>query len=130
RSRSASRGRSASTGTSRSSVLFDPASHERLTETPWDEATARAAIEAIVADAEGVFDERTLWPAHPLDEDGETLPPLASLYLGASGVVWALDELERAGAAELRRRWAPVAAELCERYLADPDWDDGPVPSL
>jgi len=112
-------------------VLFGPANHERLTETRWDEPAARAAIEAIVADAEGAFDETTLWPAHPLDEDGETLPPLASLYLGASGVVWALDELERAGTAELRRHWAPLAAALCERYLADPDWDvDGPVPSL
>src|SRR5205823_3987447 len=80
---------------------------------------------------ESAFDERTLWPAHPLDEDGEPLPPLASLYLGASGVVSALDELERAGAVELRRRWAPVSQALCERYLAGPDWDvDGPVPSL
>jgi hypothetical protein len=39
-----------------------------------------------------------------------------------------LDELERLGAAEVRRDWAPVAAALHERYLADAE--DGPVPSL
>jgi hypothetical protein len=50
-------------------VLFDPSSHERLTETTWSESTARAAIGAIVADAESAFDEASLWPAHPLDED-------------------------------------------------------------
>jgi hypothetical protein len=112
-------------------VLFDPPSHERLTETPWDEVAVRTSIQAIVADAEAAFDEQALWPAHPLDEDGEPLPPLASLYLGASGVVWALHELERAGLVDLTRSWEPVAVALCDRYLADPDYDvDGPVPSL
>jgi hypothetical protein len=32
-------------------VLFEPASHEPLVDTPWSEAAARAAIAAIVADA-------------------------------------------------------------------------------
>jgi hypothetical protein len=112
-------------------VLFDEASHEGLTETPWDESAARAAIAEIVADAEAAFDERTLWPAHPIDEDGDPLPPLASIYLGASGVVWALNELARTGTAELGRSWSATAVELCDRYLADPDYDvEGPVPSL
>ena len=52
-------------------MLFEPASHEPLLETPWSEAQARAAIAAIVADAESAFDGQALWPAHPLDEDGE-----------------------------------------------------------
>jgi hypothetical protein len=116
-------------------VLLDPASHEPLVETPWSESRARAAIAAIVVDTEGGFDEQTLWCAHPLDEDGDLLPPLASLYLGASGVIWALDELERLRAAELRRNWATTALELHDRYLANPDFGDelrleGPVPSL
>ena len=116
-------------------MLFDPASHEPLVETPWSESRARAAIGAIVADAESTFDDQALWPAHPLDEDGDDLPPLASLYLGASGVIWALDELERLGAAELRRNWTTTAVELPDRYLSNPDFGDelgleGPVPSL
>src|SRR5436190_20152975 len=82
---------------------------------------------------ESAFDEQALWPVHTLDEDFGPLPPLASLYLGASGVAWALDELERLGAAELRRDWAPAAVRLHERYLATPDFGEhtgGAVPSL
>ncbi len=114
-------------------MLFDPPSHEPITERPWDDRRARAAIAAVVADAEGAFDDGSLWPAHPLDEEGGPLPQVASLYLGASGVIWALDRLGRAGAAELRRDWAPVAVGLVERYAARPDFEDevgGPVPSL
>ncbi len=116
-------------------MLFDPASHEPLLDRPWNESQARSSIAAIVAEAESAFDEQSLWPAHPLDEDGEPLPPLASLYIGASGVVWALDELERLGTAELRRNWAPTAVALHERYVSDPDFGhelglDGPAPSL
>jgi hypothetical protein len=114
-------------------VLFDPASHERLLNRPWNESRARSAIAAIIADAESAFDEQTLWQAHPLDEEHEPLPPLASLYLGASGVVWALDELERHGAAELGRSWATAALTLHERYLSAPDFGElvgGAVPSL
>ena len=38
-------------------MLFDPAAHESLTERPWTEAEARAAIAAIAAEAEARFDE-------------------------------------------------------------------------
>src|ERR1700730_1660952 len=114
-------------------MLFDPPSHERLTERRWDEPRARAAIAAIAADTEAAFDEGSLWPAHPHDEKVGRRPRLASLYLGASGVIWALHELERVGAAELRRDWAPVAVRLAEDYPFRPDFDvfvEGPVPSL
>jgi hypothetical protein len=115
-------------------MLFDPAVHEPLTDRPWTESGARAAIGAIAADAEAAFDANALWPAHPLDLEGGPLPAVASLYLGASGVIWALDELARAGVAEPGRDWAPVAAGLPERYLAAPDFPEdtggGAVPSL
>jgi len=114
-------------------VLFDPASHEPLIERPWDERRARAAIAAVVADAESAFDEDLWWPAHQLDLDGGPLATVASLYLGTAGVIWALHHLQRAGAVELRRDWAPVAVGLVEHYAAQPDFQDvveGPVPSL
>lgn len=113
-------------------MLFDPPSHERLHEEPWSESHVRAAVAAIVADVEDAFDEQTLWPAHPRDGiPGQPLPPLASLYLGASGVVWALDELARLGAVELRRSWAPVAVGLHEHYLAQAgEHHGGPLPGL
>src|SRR5581483_8275615 len=76
-------------------MLFDPPSHEQLTDRRWSEPCVRAAIAAIATDAEAAFDDGSLWPAHPRDEDNGPLPRLASLYLGASGVIWALHELER-----------------------------------
>ena len=105
-------------------MLYAPPSHEPLTERPWDEGSARAAIAAIVAETESAFDEAELWPAHPRDLDDGPLPAVSSLYLGASGVIWALHELERAGLADLGRDWAPVAVRLVEHYRAQPDFQD------
>jgi Lanthionine synthetase C-like protein len=114
-------------------MLFEPSGHEPLTSRPWDDGLARAAIAAIVADAESAFDERELWLAHPFDLDGGPLTRVASLYLGASGVIWALHDLARAGVAGLRSDWAPVAVGLVEQYSTTPDFQDlvdGTVPSL
>jgi hypothetical protein len=112
-------------------MLFDPAAHEPLTERPWDEAAVRDAVAAIVADAESAFEPDRLWPMHPR-EDEEESAPFTTLYLGASGVVWALERLARLGAADLSRDWAAVAAGLPERYAVHPDWEGegAPVPSL
>jgi hypothetical protein len=114
--------------------LFHAPSHEPLAGADWSEAAARAAIAAIAADAEEAFDPATLWPAHPLDEEGGPLPSPVGLYLGAAGVIWALDRLAGAGLAALTRPWAEVAAALPDRYLAKPDvpelTDGRPVPSL
>jgi lantibiotic modifying enzyme len=117
----------------RDTLLFDPARHESLAGIAWNEGIARRAIEAIVARTEDAFREDGLWPAHPQDLEDGPLPHVASLYLGASGVVWALHELERLGVVELRREWGEVAARLPDAYRARPDFPelvDGPVPSL
>lgn len=114
-------------------MLYAPESHEPLTERSWDAELARAAIGEIVAETESAFDEDELWPAHPRDLDDGPLPAVSSLYLGASGVIWALHELERAGLAEPGRDWAPVAVALIEHYRAQPDFQDlieGTAPSL
>jgi Lanthionine synthetase C-like protein len=113
--------------------LFDPRAHEALTERAWDVDRARAAIGAIVADAESAFAHESLWQPHPLDE-AEDEPPLArvaSLYLGAAGVIWALHALQRVGAVELAREWSKVVVSLPERYRGEPDFpEQGVVPSL
>jgi Lanthionine synthetase C-like protein len=115
-------------------VLFDPASHEPLTDRTWSVSRAQEAIRAIAEDAEAAYDPDGLWPAHPRDLEGGPLPAVASLYLGASGVIGALDELARAGVVAPRRDWAPIAAGLHERYLALPDFPEntggGTVPSI
>jgi hypothetical protein len=116
------------------SDLYHHPSHEPLAGGEWGEAAAREAIAEIVEDAERSFDPDGLWASHPLDEDGDQLPPQTALYMGASGVIWALDALERTGAASLTRRWGDVAAGLPERYSGSPDlpeWTGGDaVPSI
>ena len=62
----------------------------------WDAAEAQRAIDEIVEDACCGCEETHFWSAHPQDDgakDGDT-----SLYLGAAGVIWALDNLARTGA--------------------------------
>ena len=102
-------------------TLFDPEAHEPLTETVWDAELARSAIRAIAAETERAFDPDELWPPHPLDEEDDSPLRAASLYLGAAGVVWALDALRRSGAVELERDWRHVALGLPDRYRAEPD---------
>jgi len=113
--------------------LIDPDAHEPVTEAAWDAGRARAAVAAIVFETEASFDPDGLWPAHPLDEE-DNEPPLgrvASLYLGAAGVIWALHALARSGLAGTGRDWSDVALTLPDRYRAEPDFPTkGVVPSL
>lgn len=79
--------------------VFDPARHAPLHAAAWDEARARAAIANIVRETIAAASGPGPWPVHPEDKDGDT-PAFYDLYLGASGVVWALDALKRLGATE------------------------------
>lgn len=101
-------------------MLYEPARHVALTDTAWDGARARATIEAITADVEASFDERSLWPTHPLDGDTATSTGHKSLYHGAAGVIWAQVYLAEQGASETRD-WSSFAAPLVEHYRAAPD---------
>ena len=80
-------------------MLFDPARHEPLTATAWDPALARATIARIVADACAQRTAQGLWLPHPRDlEPGEDPAlPSATLYAGATGIVWALRRLRARG---------------------------------
>jgi lantibiotic modifying enzyme len=80
------------------SAIFDLRRHIALVPDAWDAERARAALQEIVGDTLARFDPDRFWPAHPLDEAGAE--PSTSLYFGAAGVLWALDHLRRAGAAE------------------------------
>lgn len=104
-------------------MLFDPARHEPLREIEWDAARARAAIEAIVRDAEAHYTPQRGWPVHPKDlEPGEDpQQPSPSLYYGAAGVIWALRYLHAAGAVAGRAAWQedlPALAADTRAWLA------------
>jgi lantibiotic modifying enzyme len=93
-------------------MLYDPARHEPLRISVWDEARACAMIEQIVRDTEARFSSETFWPIHPRDaDDGETRP-VYPLYFGACGVVWALRYLEAVGAIRLSRSYAGYVDSL------------------
>src|SRR5215207_9522989 len=90
--------------------MFEPARHVPLRPELWDATAARLTIQAVVDDALRSFDPQHFWPAHPQDDgvsDGSTF-----LYLGATGVIWALDHLRREDAAEIDRSFVPVVPDL------------------
>jgi len=104
-------------------MLYEPAQFEPLIKASWDPARVEGAIAAIVADADAAFDARELWPAHAWDSDDWQAPlPLKGLYVGAAGVVWALDALRRQGRAETSLDLAAVALRTVELWRAEPDW--------
>jgi lantibiotic modifying enzyme len=102
-------------------VLYEPAHFEPLTDEPWDPRHVEDAIATIVADADAVFDPDALWPAHDWDGWEEPLP-LKTLYVGAAGVIWALDALRRRGHAETSLDLADAALRTLELKRAEPDF--------
>ena len=91
--------------------------HRPLLLDTWNESIVRAAIEEIAADAIANFNPETFWPAHPSDDgvgDGNT-----SFYVGAAGVIWALDYLHRIGATRAAEDFRPVLPKLLERTIID-----------
>jgi hypothetical protein len=93
--------------------LFEPDRHEGLAAPGWDEGIARRAIETIARDCADRFSPDKLWPPHPLDaESDQASAPFTMLYMGAAGVIWALDGLARRGFAHPTERFAPTLAAL------------------
>jgi hypothetical protein len=107
-------------------VLYDPAAFEPLTDDPWDEARVRDGIAAIVADADAAFQQDELWPAHEWDGWQAALP-MKNLYVGAAGVIWALDDLRRGGFAETKVDLSVAALRALELWRAEPDYVAGEV---
>jgi hypothetical protein len=106
-------------------VLYKPEAFEPLTDRAWDEGRVRRGIDAIVADADdSLRGPKLLWRAHEWDRWHST-SPRKSLYVGASGVVWALDELRRRGHGETRLDLADLAVRTLELFRARPDFLKG-----
>ena len=109
-------------------MLFSPEAHELLAEEPWSAERARAAIAAIVADAESAFDDG--WSLHPEDADPGDDPAtrFRTIYIGGAGVVDALQRLTQRGFVEPRRDYVPYLERSLE---AAPDFpDENPQRSL
>src|SRR3954451_21123434 len=73
-------------------MLFDPRAHEPLADVAWHPEKARAVIREIARTAEDALTDRW-WPVHPLDVEEGDPAVWHGVFLGAAGVVWALDRL-------------------------------------
>ena len=103
-------------------MLYQPEQFEPLTDAPWDEDHVQRRIREIVADADNAYDATSLWPAD--DWDGWNTPlPLTTLYVGAAGVIWALDVLRPY--AETSFDLAAAIEQTLEAWRADPDFMTG-----
>jgi hypothetical protein len=102
-------------------VLYDPAQFEPLIDEPWNAARVADAIAEIVADAEAAFDPETLWPAHEWDA-WEAPLPVKTMYVGAAGVIWAIEALRRRQHAEPSLDLAGAALRTLELERAQPDF--------
>lgn len=100
-------------------MLYQPENYEPLAGA-WDEERVRAGIRRIVADADAAYRAESLWPADDWDS-WRTPTPLKALYVGAAGVIWALDELRSRGLAEPRIDLAEAAVHAVEAWRHEPD---------
>jgi hypothetical protein len=101
-------------------MLYRPEAFEPLADEPWDAERVRSGIRAIAADVEERFDPDELWPGSEWDL-WESSEPLKDLYVGAGGVVLALDVLRRRGLAETAIDLAAAARRTLELWRVEPD---------
>jgi hypothetical protein len=101
-------------------MLYRPEAFEPLTDEPWDEERVRRGIREIVASADEAYDPETLWPAGEW-ESWQTPTPLKTLYVGAAGVIWALETLRRRGHAETKLDLGDGARRTLDAYRREPD---------
>lgn len=75
-------------------MLYNSERHQSLIEIPWSEETVITTIKDIIDTAYLKRDKSTgLWPIHPKDEFEGSPEFLTDFYMGATGVVWALNNL-------------------------------------
>jgi len=102
-------------------VLYRPEAFEPLTEDPWNADAVGDQIREIVADTDDALrGSKLMWRADDWDR-WQATSPMKNLYVGAAGVLWALDELRRFGHAETRLDLAELALSNLELYRARPD---------
>src|SRR5262249_581184 len=101
-----------------SEELMDAQSrHVPLRPLAWDPAVAARAIDEIIADALEHFGGERFWPAHPLDDDVED--GNSSIYIGAAGMICALEYLRRVGASKTSFDFRAEVTTVVEKTRAE-----------
>lgn len=102
-------------------MLYRPQAFEPLTDEGWEPDRVREAIREIVADIDDALrGPKLMWRADDWDR-WQATSPMKNLYVGAAGVLWALDDLRRSGYAETGLDLAELALVNLELYRARPD---------
>jgi lantibiotic modifying enzyme len=103
-------------------MLYRPEAFEPLVDTPWDDGRVRDGIAEIVTDTDGALrGPKLLWRADSWDNWHAT-SPMKSLYVGAAGVLWGLDQLRRRGYRETTLDLADLALRNLALFRAKPDF--------
>lgn len=103
-------------------MLYRPDAFDPLTDTQWDDGRARDAIRAIVADTDASLrGPKLMWRADKWDSWNAT-SPMKNLYVGAAGVLWALDQLRARGFAETSLDLADLARRNLALFRERPDF--------
>jgi hypothetical protein len=103
-------------------MLYRPETFEPLVDEGWDERRVRDGIAAIVADTDAALrGPKLLWRADAWDNWHAT-SPLKNLYVGAAGVLWALDQLRRRGYRETKLDLADLALRNIALFREKPDF--------
>ncbi len=105
-------------------MLYAPERHVPLQSIPWVRDEALREIAAIVKDTEAALTTHAWWPLHPRDEDERPSPPPKTLYMGATGVMWAMEFLAQKGVAKLSRSYESLWLKACDDYFSVPDTGD------
>ena len=77
--------------------MFDTTRHYPLPDVTWDSGTVEETIETITQEVITQAQSGEQWPEHPMDDWGSMH---SDFYLGRSGALWAVDYLQRVGAAD------------------------------
>ncbi len=102
-------------------MLYSQDRHEPLHDIKWNATTVRHEIEEIVRDTESAFQSHNWWPQHPRDDHPLNSPSDKTMYLGAVGVMWALEFLSSKGVASLSRSYENLWSAAWEDYRSVPD---------
>ena len=106
-------------------MLFAPDAFEPLTDERWDPERVRAAVREIVADVDSAYEgPQALWPADEWD-GWRAATPMKGLYVGAAGVLLALDLVRRRELAETGLDLASLATDVLELEREQPDFMQG-----
>src|SRR3989442_64918 len=92
---------------------FEAERHMSMANVQWDPSVVRTEIQRIVIDAYGAYSPGRLWPVHPNDSSNAA-EPFYMLYVGAAGVIWALDYLARVGASDRLRTFDDLLIDTIE----------------